>query len=202
MNHPPTQPQHQQPPRPPEPTFPPPSHAPRFPAELPATTVAGDLAPPDIMPPPRPMPVPSESPSMWLRWAARLLDTVIVVPVIVVLSLLMVFIMVNSGALADGKMPIAWLIVYYGVLLAVSVAYELVGIAVWGQTLGKKIVRIKVVRITDHTPPGFGKSALRMLVPSAFLVFATLVYLTPLLDRTGFRRGWHDKAAGVVVRTG
>ena len=97
------------------------------------------------------------------------------------------------------------------------VGYEVVQIAVWGQTIGKRMARIKVIRTADGGVPGWGKAISRWIIPllPAFISFATLgstlgtvigpiAYLLALLcyisltwDRAF--QGWHDKAARTLV---
>lgn len=94
------------------------------------------------------------------------------------------------------------------VVAALAAAYEVVFVAVKGQTPGKMIVKIRVVRAGSGGVPGAGKSALRWFVPVGVLfvpfvgwLFVPVVYLALLWD--GNRQGWHDKAAGtLVVRAG
>jgi uncharacterized RDD family membrane protein YckC len=66
--------------------------------------------------------------------------------------------------------------------------------ALTGQSLGKRVLGIRVVRLTDqHGPPGFLPSAIRTAL-------VMLVLPAVFMDRDG--RGLQDKAAGtLVVRT-
>ncbi len=90
------------------------------------------------------------------------------------------------------------------IAMAIGVAYEVVLIAVRGQTLGKMLVSIKVIRADFGGVPGAGKSVIRWIIPVAaswvpfigFLV-SLLVYISLLWDSN--RQGWHDKAAGTLV---
>ena len=93
-----------------------------------------------------------------------------------------------------------------------------------GQTLGKAICRIRIVRTSDGDKPHLGQAIVRWAIPVAagvtmmivagmavsgvradetrFLVlFAAWapMYLTSFLDNDGRRRGWHDKAARTIV---
>ncbi len=81
--------------------------------------------------------------------------------------------------------------------------YEVSLTAIRGQTLGKQIMSIKVVSITDGLVPGWGKSFGRWVIPAvlAFIPVIGLVglvgYLALLWDRN--RQTWYDKAAGTAV---
>lgn len=89
----------------------------------------------------------------------------------------------------------------------VSLVYEVVPTAYWGQTLGKRILGIKVVNVATGEPPGFSKSlgrwallTLPVSVPYVQyvgVVFYLLCVLT--MGHEPFYRGWHDKAAGTLV---
>ncbi len=115
----------------------------------------------------------------------------------------------NSGQAASGVL-----------LLVGCVLYEPVGIAWRGQTIGKAIRRIRVVRASDGATPSLGQAIVRWAVPVAaggipcvaavsllpsvgplgfgamFVAWAP-IYLTSFADDR--RRGWHDKAARTVV---
>jgi uncharacterized RDD family membrane protein YckC len=87
--------------------------------------------------------------------------------------------------------------------LGSSLVYEWLMLAYKGATLGKMALGIKVVNQVTGQLLGFGSAFVRPLVPLAANVFcsllAVLVYLSPLFDRSGRLRGWHDKAADDVV---
>ena len=102
-----------------------------------------------------------------------------------------------------------------GILGAIwLLGYEFVQIAVWGQTIGKRIVRIKVIRADQGGVPGWGKAISRWIIlflPAsiwvipvfpAFIsimgaVFGILCVVSLTWDR-GFQ-GWHDKAVSTMV---
>ena len=105
---------------------------------------------------------------------------------------------------------------YVAISIAVITIYEIVMTKIRGQTLGKMLARIRVVKARDGTLPGWGASIIRYAVPSlavwlievamsllgrsdSFWVVFLLpaFYLTAALDRQ--RRGLHDKAAGTIV---
>lgn len=98
------------------------------------------------------------------------------------------------------------------VLVAV-VSFEVVPVHLRGQTPGKILTRIRVVRVVDDSPPTWRQSFIRWLAPLAlFLALSpfvryvaipvlAVVYGTALLDRGG--RSVLDKLAGTrVVQTG
>ncbi|MFG3441312.1 RDD family protein [Nonomuraea sp. NPDC047897] len=83
-------------------------------------------------------------------------------------------------------------------------AYFCVQHALWGQTLGKRLCRLKVVSRATGNPPGLGRSAIRALIHPAlfgvplvglplFLVNAMSIMAHPK------RRCLHDMVTGTVV---
>lgn len=68
-----------------------------------------------------------------------------------------------------------------------------------GWTFGRLLCRIRTVDVETRTPIGMGRVLVRGLVVAAgalvCAVGAFLVLASPLVDRTGRRRGWHDRAA-------
>lgn len=90
------------------------------------------------------------------------------------------------------------------VLMASAVAlYEIALVAVKGQTLGRMIAKIKIVRTENGEAPGWKRSALRfvlpvilLIVPLAGLILVTLPYAASLRDPS--RQGWHDKVANTL----
>ena len=87
------------------------------------------------------------------------------------------------------------------------VLYDIIMVAMRGQTLGKMMARIRVVNAANGTLPGWSRSCLRVAVPfvpivvGAFVwyvgLLSLLVYASLLWDKR--RQGWHDKSSGTVV---
>jgi uncharacterized RDD family membrane protein YckC len=87
-------------------------------------------------------------------------------------------------------------------LVAVYGVYEIACVARWGQTLGKKLARVRVVSATTLRAPGLGRATLRwfvQLLAWATCIGAPILYLSPLWDPARRGRGWHDLSAGTVV---
>ncbi|MFJ7908806.1 RDD family protein [Kitasatospora sp. NPDC096204] len=93
--------------------------------------------------------------------------------------------------------------VLLGILLFVSLLYEVLPVARTGQTFGKRLARIRVV---DAAAPAararlsLGRSLLRWVVRQAGTVLL-LGLVWPVFDRTA-RRGWQDRAARTRVVRG
>ena len=149
--------------------------------------------------------------SMGSRLGARLLDWLILSVILAVLGGIIFGILGAGGGLSsldnadttdDGAFSSA--LSGFGFLaLVITVGYELVLIAIRGQTFGKQAVGIKVVKELDGQNPGGLASFLRWLIPAAGFFFCYLpgflVYLSPAFDSSGRVQGWHDKVAKTVV---
>jgi len=82
-------------------------------------------------------------------------------------------------------------------------AYEVPLIALWGQTVGKRVIGIRVIG-PDGRPPGWGRSLRRWLLPFALgmVPFIGGLLAMAALLRAAFvadRRGFHDLVARTVV---
>lgn len=140
------------------------------------------------------------------RLGARILDIVIVVIVLIVLVILGALALFGVAATDDEAETsvVVFLLGIVALLAVIGLLYEVVLIAVRGQTLGKMMVSIKVVRADNGLVPGWGKSIGRWIIPVVLnfipyvgWVLSLLVYISLLWDKA--RQGWHDKAAGTLV---
>lgn len=94
-------------------------------------------------------------------------------------------------------------------MLAVGLVYEVWLVAARGQTLGKMIMKIRIIRADNGLLPGWDQSSVRWLVPAVpgligvvpslgFVgLLSLVVYLSLTWDKV--RQGWHDKAAKTLV---
>lgn len=97
-----------------------------------------------------------------------------------------------------------WLTVLW---VGVSLIYNTVAVAVWGGTLGKRLVGLKVVNRADGGSVSWTYSSVRALVPTVVQLvpvigpgLAIVVYLRAVFHP--LRQGLHDSAAGTVVIKG
>ncbi len=85
----------------------------------------------------------------------------------------------------------------------ITLLYEWLMISIWGATLGKMVLGVKVVKESTGQAPGLGAGFIRWIIPmvGAFLCYigALLVYLSPFFDNSGKLQGWHDRAGGTIV---
>ncbi len=142
---------------------------------------------------------PNSLPTIQQRAIARMVDLFIVLTPVLVVTLS--FIEIDDGTVNVDAIPWWVLLVQFGV----AVVYETVLLAVWGTTVGKWAMGLKVVRYADGKRPDLGRSAQRTALPNVFVVIALpfvavmqwVVYGSSL--RHPLRRGWHDRYAGTLV---
>lgn len=133
------------------------------------------------------------------RFGARAIDlSLVLAPALVVISL--------SISDVAGQMQLDtpdWLL---AAIVGLGMAYEFVCVALFGRTVGKALLGLRVARYTDGLRPNIAQAALRAIVPwsalalplgpfafGAFLV----VYGTSLAG--DLHRGVPDQAAGTIV---
>ena len=136
--------------------------------------------------------------SIGQRIGARLLDGLIIgVPLTV-----LVF---AASDVSEDRKTISTPLWVQLVAAAISALYEIVLIRTRGQTVGKRVVGIKVVRSTDGALPDWTASVVRYVlpvvpvvipVPGLFLL-SLVIYLVAIAHP--LRQGWHDRAAGTIV---
>lgn len=103
----------------------------------------------------------------------------------------------EPGDLWAGIGVIAGSVVLLGLLTSLLVGR-------YGVTPGKALLGLRVLSAEEARPVGFGKALLRTLVlgvatlPTVGFGAAALAW-TAMMDRTGWRRAWHDLRAGTVV---
>lgn len=128
------------------------------------------------------------------RFAARLIDLGIVIVGLMILGWLL-------GQL--GSSLFGNLIGLIGVFVLFG-GYEFIMILKYGQTVGKKAMDLRVVRV-DGSQLGAGSAAIRAFVPVGISLFTLglgglLFVLSPLFDsNSGWNRGWYDTMASTLV---
>jgi len=135
-------------------------------------------------------------PTFGQRLVARLIDGMVLLPVILLV-----------GAVTDGRTRAA-------VGLAIVAVYEVAFVVRRGQTLGKMAMGTRIVDTTSGSLPSLKQSAMRWLVVIAGSITSvvtpeldpieaayTLIVLAPAL-RPPLHKGLHDYAAGTIVSSG
>lgn len=153
--------------------------------------------------PTRPEDFPRSGPyalgQIWQRALARLFDVGLV-------ALPLAVVVLATAEVQDGQLVVedvpGWIV---PAQVGVQVVYETIAVALWGRTLGKLLLGLRVTRFADGKRPSWAQSAQRILLPSvAWAVpvegsgaIAAGVYLTSAFEP--LRRGWHDRYAGTIV---
>ncbi|GAA1309598.1 RDD family protein [Brachybacterium tyrofermentans] len=149
--------------------------------------------------------------AMSQRLIARILDGVILGIVLGILMGVAIALIAAAASVEDGSGAAAGVgfLGFLGLMTLAMVlvyAYEAVMIGFWGATVGKMIMKVKVVKPRDGNAPGIGSGIVRYLIPGicALIPFigwlGTLAcYVSPTFDSSGRRQGWHDKVANTVV---
>jgi uncharacterized RDD family membrane protein YckC len=103
-------------------------------------------------------------------------------------------------------LAIPYLIVYFAISEALGLLVIIVGAIAYyvvlqggptGQTVGKKVMNIRVVDFNTGGPIGYGRAFVRYLVQGFLSGILFLGYLWMLWDRE--KQTWHDKASRSVV---
>ena len=147
----------------------------------------------------RPLAGPGALAPVWQRAIARLVDVFIVFNVAGFLA----FLVVRPAA---GDERLLTTLTFAGVFWVIAAAYE-AGMVAWrGQTLGKMLLRLRIVRRTDGGRPTPGEALVRYAVPTVWLLLPLpligqllwiVVYLSAIPNER--RQGWHDRAASTLV---
>lgn len=150
---------------------------------------------------------------LWSRLLARILDAIIAGAAVTIL-----FAIGFLGEAGDDSFGNALVNTDNGQtwrLILVGLLYEVLMIAFLGRTVGKMIMRIKVVKVSNGHVPLLVKGFLRYLVIAGIWGFISrggvllaalatvaniLVFISPTFNKA--RQGWHDMlAATVVIKT-
>ena len=131
----------------------------------------------------------------WIRVVAYLIDSILLVTVQSVLSLLINLTIGMLGIATDGDPAINTVIWLFGAVLSISYAVFFIGYC--GQTPGKMALRIKVIR-TDGSPVNYGRAALREVLGKFISsILLGIGYLMVAFDSR--KQGLHDKIADTFV---
>jgi uncharacterized RDD family membrane protein YckC len=130
--------------------------------------------------------VPAERATFWQRLGAALLDGILIG---VVAGLLNAIFGNEPGEVSPAAT---------GLQLVLGIAYYVFfhG-SPSGQTVGKKVLNIRLLSSNDGNPPGYGAAALRYVGSIVSAIPCLLGYLWMLWDNN--KQTWHDKIASTVV---
>jgi len=148
----------------------------------------------DVPPPPPPTSDPLAP--LARRALAQVLDGILIGVPLFIVTLSM------GGDLSDSDNDnLLWLTVLW---LAVTLVYSTVLVALTGATVGKRLLKIKVVNRLDGSPVSWSYAAVRALVPTVaglipVIGFALNIAVYVRAFFHPLRQGLHDAAAGTVV---
>ncbi|MFA5529260.1 MAG: RDD family protein [Thiohalomonadaceae bacterium] len=130
----------------------------------------------------------------WRRIAAHVIDTLIFLPI----ALILLYLVYGDAYLQDAANPFG----YHGawdVFVNQVLPFALIVLlwARYGATPGKYLMQCRVVDLHSGGHPGIGRSALRYVAYIASLLPFMLGFLWIAWDRR--KQGFHDKIAGTVV---
>ena len=135
----------------------------------------------------------------WIRYVAWIIDTIIlnIIGFILLRVGSVAFDLASSGLQnLETEEMITIMIPYFLFMLIVNIAYFTFFHGSTGQTLGKMLCKLKVVRLNGG-PVGYGKAFLRWI---GYILSASIFYLGFLWagwDKQ--KQVWHDKIAGTYV---
>lgn len=117
----------------------------------------------------------------WIRFVAAFIDGILLIAVLYIL-----------GLSSKEAFSTEWF-----VQNILGMIYYIVLTGVWGQTLGKMIIGVKVVR-TDGGTAGWGTVILRETIGKIVSGIVLLIgYIWAGFDER--KQSWHDKMAGTIV---
>jgi uncharacterized RDD family membrane protein YckC len=90
-------------------------------------------------------------------------------------------------------------LIFYAIELCVLLCYYAYLDGTLRGTIGRRATGIAVVDIGTGQHIGFTRALLREGVLLLTALPCGVGYFSPLIDRTGMRRGWHDRVARTVV---
>lgn len=130
----------------------------------------------------------------WIRFVAYFIDGLIIwIPAVILLAIFGGFSSSSSGQVSGAS------VVVYLLVVVASIVYF---IYFWtrpaGQTLGMKMVNIRVVK-TDGSPITIGTAVARFIgtILNSIIFGLPIGWVWAAFDAN--KQGWHDKIAGTVV---
>lgn len=149
----------------------------------------------------------------WVRLVARLLDSLIVgIPLAIIFGLLFgVAAAVGSangagnGSSNPGQNAAAagvgfLFILFYLLVIAVTIGYWVYFWGTTGQTYGMRMLRLRVVDATTGGPIGISRALVRWLMTIVNSWACYIGWIWVAFDPR--KQGWHDKVANTVVLQG
>jgi len=150
--------------------------------------------------------------SMGERFLARLIDALIIgVPLVIISIIILNAMAPTTEEILRGETTgfITTLLIYMGLLIVISVGYEVGMLATRGATVGKQVMGVRVVTAQTAAVPGQGLGGgpavvrwavyqVPAIIPFVGGFWVLICALSPFFDSEN-RQGFHDKAAKTYV---
>lgn len=132
------------------------------------------------------------------RLIAVFVDALILLIPLALISFVLIFAGVMRGPTTEGGVDATFSLIFNAVMPIISFAYYIFFIGKKGQTPGKKILGIKVIKKDTHEVPGYLYAFLREVVGKIIssIIFC-LGYFWMLWDKD--KQTWADKIASTIV---
>ncbi|ATH96152.1 MULTISPECIES: RDD family protein [Dermabacter] len=147
--------------------------------------------------------------SVGQRALARILDAVIAGAAGGIIGAILgglIFAAAASGSETGSILTLGVSFVVILLIAIIGLAYETLMLTFYGATLGKMVMKIKVVSVETGENPQLLNALLRFALPGVMGLIpivgglaALACWLSPLFDSSGRQQGWHDKVAKTVV---
>lgn len=142
--------------------------------------------------------------SISLRAVARVIDSFVIASIALACWVVGARLALRSADTVDGDLGAAGeqtLVLALALAVVLIVLYDIALVALFGATLGKRVVGTRVVSASDGGRPGWWRALRRWALTAAGNLVCGLgvvVYLSALMDRKR-RQGWHDMVADTLV---
>lgn len=129
------------------------------------------------------------------RFVARIIDTIAVLALFWGIAIVLGMIMFTTTQ-PDSPMLFYWMLIIFALIIIVPRTYYIILHKLYGQTVGKKLLGIKVVK-TNGEPLTWSTAILREIgeIINAFTI--GIGYLLIIFDKE--KQGLHDKIANTYV---
>jgi uncharacterized RDD family membrane protein YckC len=140
----------------------------------------------------------------WIRVVARLLDGLVVgIPFAILFGIIAVAFGASANSSNQGTQQAGTAIfggafvLLYLIAIVVSVVYWIYFWGSSGQTIGMRVLRLRVVDADNGAPIGYGRAAIRFLMSIINSLACYIGWIWVAFDAR--KQGWHDKVANSVV---
>ncbi|OLC26075.1 MAG: hypothetical protein AUG06_12375 [Actinobacteria bacterium 13_1_20CM_2_65_11] len=143
----------------------------------------------------------------WIRVLARLIDGLIIgIPFSILFGLLAAFggLFASNSSSSNQSAQTAAFTLFGGAFLLLYLFAIVVSIGYWiyfwgttGETLGMRLLRLRIVDANTGGPIGYGRAAIRLLMTFVNTWACYIGWIWVAFDPR--KQGWHDKVANSVV---